>query len=308
MANSKGSIADFISGIDVKATLEEVEAVQPFARRLVEDFGYPKKNIITHPQYRVKRSPSDTKKSYPIDIAVFRTDKKDDDDLYIIVECKQKKRRDGIGQLKDYLDLSSASIGVWFNGHEHSYIQKYVDSKGVNAYREIPLIPLFGQRIEDIGQFYRRDLVSTLNLRTVFRDIRNYIAGNATGITRDDTIAGEIINILFCKIYDEINTAQDEILTFRHGINEDIKDVANRLRSLFDLVKGDYSEVFDSTDTIRLDDKTLSYVIGELQIYCVTESERDILGEAFEVFIGPALKGAQGQFFTPRNAGRRGRI
>jgi len=42
-------------------------------------------------------------------------------------------------------------------------------------------------------------------------------------------------------------------------------------------------------------------VVGELQNYSITEAERDVLGDAFEVFIGPALKGPQGQFFTPRN-------
>jgi len=31
------------------------------------------------------------------------------------------------------------------------------------------------------------------------------------------------------------------------------------------------------------------------------DSERDAVAEAFEIFIGPSLKGGQGQFFTPRN-------
>ena len=31
------------------------------------------------------------------------------------------------------------------------------------------------------------------------------------------------------------------------------------------------------------------------------ETQRDVVADAFEVFIGHALKGGQGQFFTPRN-------
>ncbi len=31
------------------------------------------------------------------------------------------------------------------------------------------------------------------------------------------------------------------------------------------------------------------------------DADRDAVGDAFEVFIGPALRGAEGQFFTPRN-------
>ncbi len=65
-----GYIIDFISGQEVKATLEEIEAVQVFAKQLVEDYGYPKDHIQTRPQFRVKVRPSDTKKEYPVDIAV----------------------------------------------------------------------------------------------------------------------------------------------------------------------------------------------------------------------------------------------
>ena len=43
------------------------------------------------------------------------------------------------------------------------------------------------------------------------------------------------------------------------------------------------------------------YIVGELQLYSLKDSSRDAVGEAFEIFIGPSLKGAQGQFFTPRN-------
>ena len=54
-------------------------------------------------------------------------------------------------------------------------------------------------------------------------------------------------------------------------------------------------------DLISLDDESLRYVIGELQNFVVTEATRDVIGEAFEVFIGPATRGEEGQFFTPRN-------
>ena len=38
-----------------------------------------------------------------------------------------------------------------------------------------------------------------------------------------------------------------------------------------------------------------------MQNYCITEADRDAVGDAFEIFIGPALRGSEGQFFTPRN-------
>ncbi len=60
MKTKEGYIFDYISGKEIKATPEEVQAVQVFAEQLVEDYGYPKKLITTHPQYRVKARPSDT--------------------------------------------------------------------------------------------------------------------------------------------------------------------------------------------------------------------------------------------------------
>ena len=79
----------------VKATPEEIEAVQIFSKQLVEDYNYPKDHIQTRPQFRVKRRPSDTKKEYPVDIAVFPNNKRQEDEVYIVVECKKKNRKDG---------------------------------------------------------------------------------------------------------------------------------------------------------------------------------------------------------------------
>ena len=94
-ANREGYIIDFISGLQVKESPEEIDAVQPFSKILVDDYGYPKAHIHTRPQYRVKVRPSDKKKEYPVDIAVFTGEVHDEDSIYIIVECKKKNRRDG---------------------------------------------------------------------------------------------------------------------------------------------------------------------------------------------------------------------
>lgn len=59
----EGYIYDYISGIEVKATPEELNAVQVFSKILVEDYKYPKENIQTRPQFRVKARPSDLKKN-----------------------------------------------------------------------------------------------------------------------------------------------------------------------------------------------------------------------------------------------------
>ena len=297
-----GYVSDYISGITVKDTPEERDAVQVFSRRLVEDYGYPKEHIQTRPQFRVRKSPSDEEKSYPVDIAVFSSTSKIEANLHLVVECKKKTRKDGVAQLKLYMDMSPAEIGVWFNGNEHEYIRKVHHKNGSRSYQPLPNIPRYGQRIEDIGLFKRKDLKKPSNLRSVFRDLRNHLAGMTTGITRDEALAQEIINILFCKILDEQETAPDETVTFRAGVDEDPEEIKKRILAIFSKVKtATFDDVFTPNDTINLDADSLRYVVGELQNYCVMDADRDAIGDAFEVFIGPALRGAEGQFFTPRN-------
>ncbi|WP_250501601.1 N-6 DNA methylase [Caballeronia sp. AZ7_KS35] len=295
-----GYIVDFISGRHVKDSPEAREAVQIFSRMLVEDYGYPVANIQTRPQYRVKVRPSDTKKEYPIDIAVFGNDDKVEDNLYVVVECKKRNRKDGLTQLQDYLRFCNATLGVWFNGAESLFLKK-IEKSGKVLFEEIPNIPLFGQRIEDVGLFKRQDLRPATNLKSIFKVIRNYLAANAVGITRDEIFAQQLINLIFCKIYDEKFTKPDQIVAFRAGVGEHNDDVKARIENLFEHVKKRYKDVIEVTDTIQLDAASLTYIVGALQLYALSECERDAVGEAFETFIGPSLKGPQGQFFTPRN-------
>lgn len=298
--SSENKIIDYISGKEVAATPEEIQAVQVFSKQLVEDYGYKKEQIQTKPQYRVKVRPSDTKKEYPVDIAVFKNKEKKEDDIYIIVECKKKNRKDGMSQLQDYLRFSKASLGVWFNGEERLFLRKY-EKDGKVLFHDIPNIPVEGQRIEDIGNFKRKDLKQTHNLKAIFKSIRNHLAANTVGATRDEVLAQQLINLIFCKLYDEKFTAPNNIVEFRAGVNEDSEIIKKRILDLFENVRNNQPEVFDEQDRITLDTKSIAYVVGELQNYSLMNSERDVIADAFETFIGHALKGGQGQFFTPRN-------
>lgn len=299
--SKEGYIIDYISGTQVKASPEELEATQVFSKILVEDYGYPKTHIQTRPQFHVKVRPSDTKKEYPVDIAVFSDTEKTDDSIYLIVECKKKNRKDGRTQLENYLTLSKANLGVWFNGEERFYLLKQNTDDGRVLFKEIPNIPKFGERLEDIGAIKRGDLIVTHNLKSTFKAIRNYLAANAIGATRDEVLAQQLINLIFCKIYDEKYTDKKNIVRFRVGLNETSAEVRSRIDKLFSDVKTKYKEVFTKEDIITLDDNSVAYIVGELQNYCLIDAERDVLADAFETFIDHALKGGQGQFFTPRN-------
>ncbi len=291
---------DYISGTEVKETPEEVNAVQVFSRILVEDYKYPQENIQTRPQFRVKARPSDTKKEYPVDIAVFDNNNHTDDTLYIIVECKKPNRKDGRRQLEIYMQLSKAKLGVWYNGEQKLCLLKKVVNNGI-TFEEIPNIPEYGERIEDVGKYRRKDLKAPHNLKANFKDIHNYFAANNVGATLPEIFAQQFINLLFCKIYDERFTKKNDIVRFRAGINEDKAAVAQRIKEIFDDVKERYADVFNKEDVITLDDSSIAYAVAQLQPFCIKDSKRDAIGDAFESFIDYTTKGSQGQFFTPRN-------
>jgi len=85
-------------------------------------------------------------------------------------------------------------------------------------------------------------------------------------------------------------------VSFRAGVGEPHQEIQKRIKALFERVKdAAYGDVFDPSDTIKLDAGSLAYVVGELQNYCIMEADRDAIGDAFEVFIGPALRGSEGQ-------------
>lgn len=152
--------------------------------------------------------------------------------------------------------------------------------------------------------YKRKDLKSTHNLKEIFSELRGYIAGNSVGVNRDEVIAKEMIHLILCKIYDERFTKMNDMVTFRASECDTDDEIKNRINGLFLSVKTKYKDVLNESDTIDFDGHTLRYIIGKIQNFCLIDTDRDIIADAFEVFIGGSLKGEQGQFFTPKNVVR----
>lgn len=231
----KNKIIDYISGVELNATPEEVESTQVFSKILVEDYGYPKEMIQTRPQFRVKSSPSDLK-GYPIDIAVFELDNDGKRHLKIVVENKKQTRKDGIDQLELYLKFSEAKIGIWYNGIESVYLKKIEESGNIH-FEEIPAFPRYKQRLSEIGLFRRKDLKGTHNLKAIFGEIRGHIAGNSVGVNRDEVIAKAMIHLILCKIYDERFTKMEDMVEFRVAEDDSDTEIKERIDELFIKVK-----------------------------------------------------------------------
>lgn len=148
---------------------------------------------------------------------------------------------------------------------------------------------------------YRKDLQPIYNLKIVFREIRDYFAGNVTGISRDEKIAQNIMRILFCKIYDEKIKQKDELVDIANRPNENLNEFTSRISSVFENAKTKYADIFEKDEQIEIKDAELSYIISKLENASLLDADRDIIADAFEELIGTSFRGGEGQFFTPRN-------
>lgn len=147
--------------------------------------------------------------------------------------------------------------------------------------------------------FKKKDLVKINNLKEVFSNLRDYAAGNLSGITRDETIAQNLIRILFIKLYDE--KQESEICNFAFLEGESIIQFESKIFKMFELVKTTYKELFDKEEKIQIKGYDLAYMVAALQDYSITDSDRDVIVDAFEELIGRSFRGGEGQFFTPQN-------
>jgi len=130
----------------------------------------------------------------------------------------------------------------------------------------------------------------------LFKKLYYYLYSNSN-IPRAERLGGEMIKLLFCKIYDELNDKK----RFKVEDTESYDSVGTKIRALFDEVKNSYSDVFDRDEKIHLDNKSIKAVVEFLQDYFLTKTERDVISESFQAFWGPGLRGEKGQFFTPKN-------
>lgn len=148
---------------------------------------------------------------------------------------------------------------------------------------------------------YIKNLEPINNLKSIFREIRDYFVGNVTGITRDEKIAQNIMRLLFCKIYDEKNKRSNELTEFSNRPNEDLRIFSSRIHTLFGEVKKKYQDIFISDEKIEINSRELSFIVSKIENYSLLSANRDVIGDAFEELINVSFRGGEGQFFTPKN-------
>jgi type I restriction enzyme M protein len=132
-----------------------------------------------------------------------------------------------------------------------------------------------------------------LTPKEAFRHIRNYLAGQYVGATRDDALLDEVLKCLFCKLYVESSAAAPI------PPDIDVMEKSKRIRQVFAKVRADFPDIYDQDAEILLDANAVSMVLSECD-FSLLDSTSDPVGDAFEVFVGSESRSRAGQFFTPR--------
>ena len=292
-----GKIRCFITGKLRKDTPEE-NVRQRWARSLVEEYKYDKRDIALEFRIKMGRKPNKA------DIVVFKQDaQKKQENIFIIVEVKReeiskREAKDGIEQLKSYMAASSTCrYGLWVSSERLGF-EKLSDGSIEEGLADIPSSGDLEPKVPAFS-----DLVPALDLKSAFRRCHDYIYVNQ-GLQKAEAFH-EMLKLIFCKVYDETESAGD--LSFyirneeRRSESGQHKVTKERIQPLFEDVKARYPYIFKKTELIELNQRVLSYIVSELQRVSLLNTNTDIKGSAYEELVGANLRGDRGEFFTPRN-------
>ncbi|HEY0088469.1 MAG TPA: N-6 DNA methylase, partial [Candidatus Lokiarchaeia archaeon] len=149
----------------------------------------------------------------------------------------------------------------------------------------------------------KRDLKIIHNIKELFVLINNHLYAKLKYTDTDTrTRSKEIVNLLFCKLIDEINKTDDDFVEFCVRYNESEQDLFSRIQNFFiHNVKKKYNNIFGEQEQITLNKEMVHLIVKEIQHISLLKSSKDILSDSFEIFVSKILKDEAGQFFTPSN-------
>jgi type I restriction enzyme M protein len=105
------------------------------------------------------------------DIVIF--DKQDARAVFIMVELKKPKLKDGKEQLKSYCNATGAPIGIWSNGESISFYNR----RDPNYFKDIPDIPKSSEKLTDIltERWTIKDLIENDKLSNERKSLKDLI-------------------------------------------------------------------------------------------------------------------------------------
>ena len=299
-----GQIRDYVDGKFRKDTPEEYVR-QTIEKRLVNEHKYKREQIKI--EFGVKSGV----RRRSVDIVVFPKDSPEmtQDQVWLIVECKEEKvshkdKKEGVDQLKSYMSAClNCEWGLWTNGKYKEVLRK-IEVDGRYEFQEYNDIPAADGSLDDVDRPKRNTLKKAYedNLLMVFKTCHNHIYAN-DGLQKQPAFF-ELLKLIFCKTLDEQNVGRPLEFFARSGerSNQDGQlTVEKRISKIFQKVKRQFPQIFESNDEIKLTPRSLAWIVAELQSYSLLETHVDVKGKAYEELVGANLRGDRGEFFTPRN-------
>jgi len=274
---------------DGKANPEEIVR-QLWVHKLIHQYGYRMDEIDLEASVQFGTEVG-TKAA---DIIVYTDNTKETPK--IIVECKKPKRKDGIEQLKSYMNAKGAPVAVWSNG-----------SDSIILYRPYPKefddtlfdIPKRGQEPKDVLETKKTllQLKKDFNFKKIIQDLEELVLADSG---KDEF--NEIFKLIFAKIWDEkeaLENRKDKTVEFGKALDPDI--TYDRINGLFKKACEEWPGIFRENEDIELAKRHLQVCVGPIEGVRLMGSNLRIMDDAFEYLLPTEAKKKKGQFFTPRH-------
>ena len=297
LKKNKPYLKCYATGKDRPAKPEEIVR-QLYLKKLMDDYGYPAERVAVEKPVQFGSSVHDK----AADIVIW--DKDDKTAAQIIIECKKPKRKDGLEQLKSYLNAEGAPIGVWTNGGDQTILNRR-DHKYFQNLNDIPaegqtLSELLNERwtLEDLAE-HNVLVTQDTTLKKIILDMENLVLANA-GVDAFE----EVFKLIYAKLYDESQAAQGgkqkRYVKFRVG-GASPTEFKTKINDLFDKAKQKWPGVFLEGESIDLAPEHLVTCGSYLENVKLFNSNLQVIDEAFEYLSVEVGKAKKGQYFTPRH-------
>jgi type I restriction enzyme M protein len=213
----------------------------------------------------------------------------------IIVECKKPNRKDGIEQLKSYMNAKGAPVAIWSNGSDNIILYHPYP----RDYDTLSDLPKRGQEPKDVLEAKKTllQLKQVFNFKKIIQDLEELVLADSG---KDEF--NEIFKLIFAKIWDEkeaLENRKDKTVEFSKALDPDI--TFSRINGLFKKACEEWSGIFRENEDIELAKRHLQVCVGPIEGVRLMGSNLRIMDDAFEYLLPTEAKKKKGQFFTPRH-------
>jgi type I restriction enzyme M protein len=262
----------------IKTASEKELTLQSMIMMLNEEYNFDLADMERDFPFTYEDDEGKTKRA-KADLAIFDPERAHDAEnmIRIVVvfdsKAKDKDPKKGVSEtLGVYLESTDCEFGVWTNGNDLHYLQCEKDYFGQAQTSDISDFPGKGQSMQDLelaGERAHPRKPANDSLVKTFKRCHDYIYGNEG---RKKDAFWELLNLIFCKIYDEKRrfTDAENGKSYRRKFWVGVKEqnttdgqleVAKRINGIFSELKNDdlFRGVFNGNEEITISPRAIAY-------------------------------------------------